>query len=120
MRRLVVSSSLLVVALAACAGDRSAHVDPARSAVPTGHPFQVEGTVQSVGGGILGLGGRTVTIARQNAPSVALHVASKTVVILNDRPAPLSQLREGDQVRAIFDFDQDTPVAIEIDARPRR
>ena len=49
-----------------------------------------------------------------------LHVADGTRVTIDDRPAKLSDLREGDDVHAVFDFDKGTPIAIEIDAKPHR
>jgi hypothetical protein len=114
-RALLLSS---VLAIAACSTtSKTATADPARSPVATSHPYEMKGTVQSVGGGLLGMG-NSVTIARDGAPAAQLHVADKTQIMLNDRPAKLSDLRQGDDVRAVFDFDKDTPVAIQIVVKP--
>jgi Cu/Ag efflux protein CusF len=83
--------------------------------IATSHPYEMKGTVQSVSG-VLGVG-RTVTIARKDAPAAQLHVAEQTRITLNDKPARLTDLREGDEVRALFDFDQSRPTALEIDAK---
>jgi hypothetical protein len=124
MRRTIFVTTLLVLA-AACStasrSDRTASADPARSPVPSSEPFEVKGTVQDVGGGgLLGMEADSLTIAREGAPAARLHVADKTRITLDDRPSKLSDLREGDEVRASFDFDGDRPVAIEIVAEPRR
>jgi Cu/Ag efflux protein CusF len=83
--------------------------------VATAHPYEMKGTVQSVGG-ILGVG-KSITVARKDAPAAQLHVADETRITLDDRPAKLSDLREGDEVRAIFDFDQSRPVALQLQAK---
>ncbi len=36
------------------------------------------------------------------------------------RVTRLGDLRPGDDVRVVFDFDKDTPVALRIEARPHR
>ncbi len=120
-RALLLSSLLAVTACMTTSGptNRAATADPNRSPVATSHPFEMKGTVQSVGGGLLGMG-NSVTIARDGAPATQLHVADKTQITLDDRPAKLSDLRQGDDVRAVFDFDKDTPVAIQIVAKPGR
>jgi len=121
--RLLWLSIILAAACAARSGriDRTATADPARSPVPTTQPFEVKGMVHAVtGSGLLGMEADTVTINREGAPAARLHVADKTRITLDDRPAKLSDLREGDEVRAVFDFDEDRPVAIEIVAEPRR
>jgi hypothetical protein len=118
--------ALAVFSLAACSTspgklDRSASADPDRSPVPTEHPYEMKGTVKTVSGeGLLGMEPDTITIARDGAPVARLHVADKTQITLEDRRARLSDLREGDEVRAYFDFDRDRPVAIQIVAEPRR
>jgi Cu/Ag efflux protein CusF len=124
MRRMLLLSSVIALAgLSACktTEPRSSAADPRTSPVATSHPFEMKGKVRSVGGSaLLGVvGGNSVTISRDNAPDVQLHVADKTRVTLGDRPARLSDLREGDEVRAVFDFDRDAPVAIDIVAKPK-
>jgi hypothetical protein len=119
---LLLAAVVAAASLSACATSRSSDASVAASPTspaPTHHPFEVEGTVRSVGGGLLGMG-RSVTIARDQAPNAQLHVVDNTRIVVNDRPAKLSDVREGDEVRALFDFDGGTPVAIEIDAKPRR
>jgi Cu/Ag efflux protein CusF len=76
----------------------------------------MKGTVQSVGGGLLGVA-RSITVARKDAPAAQLHVAEQTRITLDDRAAKLSDLREGDEVRALFDFDESRPVALQIEAK---
>jgi hypothetical protein len=85
--------------------------------VRTAHPYEVEGTVKATGG-FLGIG-RSVTIARKDAPTMVLQVAEGTRVTIDDRPAQLSDLREGDEVRAVFDFDGASAVAIDIEVDDR-
>jgi hypothetical protein len=121
-----VSSAIAALGLAACStfqggtSDRTASRDTRRSsAVGSAHPFQVEGTVASVGEGMLGLGGRSITISRTDAPDAQLRISGDTKVTLDDRRATLDDLRPGDDVRAVFDFDQGTPVAIELKAGQR-
>ncbi|ABS27697.1 hypothetical protein [Anaeromyxobacter sp. Fw109-5] len=115
----------MVIALAACSttsqpADRPASTPTARdSPVATEHPFEVKGTVKSVGEGLLGMG-ESLTVARDGAPSAQLKIAERTRITLDDRPVKLSDLREGDEVRALFDFDGATPVAIEIEAKPAK
>ncbi len=126
MRRMLLLSPLIALAgLSACSTSQkrvSSTADPRTSPVPTNHPFQADGKVKSVGGSsLLGVvGGNSVTIQRDGAPDVQLHVTDKTLVTLDDRPVRLSELKEGDQVRAVFDFDHDTPVAIELYAKPKK
>lgn len=90
----------------------------ADSPVATAHPYELKGKVKSVTGGVLGVG-KGVTIARDDAPSVRLHVEDGTHIKLDGQVARLSDLREGDEVRALFDFRESTPVAIEIEAKKR-
>jgi hypothetical protein len=121
---LLVSALVLAAGVAGCAtstreAQRPATPAAARSPIASDHPFEVKGTVKSVGDGLLGMG-RSVTIARDGAPAAELHVAEETRVTLDDRPAKLSDLREGDEIRARFDFDKSTPVAIELQAKPKR
>jgi hypothetical protein len=99
----------------------------ARPPVASAHPFEVEGRVSEVSKGVLGqqegvmgIGGSTLVISRDDAPQAALHVTEETRISLDDRPAKLADLREGDEVRAKFDFDGSAPVAIEIDATAKR
>jgi Cu/Ag efflux protein CusF len=108
------------VALVSCTGSR---VQQPRSAevrreapVQTAQAYEMKGTVESVGGGVLGMG-ESVTIRRQDAPAVRLGVADQTSIVLEGRPAKLSELREGDEVRAVFDFRDSNPIAIEIEAK---
>ncbi len=117
------SFALLAAGLLAC-GTSSGAQQPrssevrADSPVPTAHPYELKGKVKTVSGGILGVG-QGVTIAREDAPSVRLHVENGTRVELDGQPVRLSDLREGDEVRALFDFRESTPVAIEIKAKKR-
>jgi hypothetical protein len=99
--------------------EREREEDRRRAAVESEHPFEVEGTVRSIGDGVLGMG-RSLTIAREDAPPAQLQVAEETRIMLEDRPARLADLREGDEVRVVFDFDGASAVAIEIDAEPDR
>ncbi len=96
---------------------RSAEVR-ADAPVASAHPYEVKGKVRSVSGGLLGVG-QGVTIARDDAPSVRLHVENGTLVKLDGQVARLSDLREGDEVRALFDFRESTPIAIQIDGKKR-
>jgi hypothetical protein len=117
-------------ALGACARTQApAASDDRRDARPpvaSAHPFEVEGRVSSVSEGVLGqeegvlgIGGSALVISRDDAPKASLRVTDETRITLDDRPARLTDLREGDEVRAKFDFDGTTPVAIEIDASKR-
>jgi Cu/Ag efflux protein CusF len=116
-----VFAALATAALAACSTSGGAQQprtgDVRQGPVATAQPYEMKGTVQSVGG-LLGVG-RSITVARKDAPAAQLHVAEQTKVTLDDRPAKLSDLREGDEVRAVFDFDQSRPVAIEIAAKKK-
>lgn len=116
---------LLVTAALAAAGCGTSGAQAPRTAevradspVKTAHPYEVKGKVKDTGG-ILGMA-RSVTIAREDAPPVVLHVVEGTHITLEDRPARLSDLREGDEVRAVFDFDEASPVAIDIQAKKGR
>ncbi len=91
-----------------------------QSPIATRHPYEMTGRVQSVGAGLLGIGSRSVTVAREDAPPAVLHVADRTKIELDGRVSRLGELRPGDDVRVVFDFDKDTPVAIEIAAKPHR
>ncbi len=106
-------------ALLACAsgGAQAPQTTAARPDAPvqTAHPYEVKGKVKSTGG-ILGVA-RSVTIVRDGAPTLVLHVADGTKITLNDKPAHLSDLREGDDVRALFDFEDSSPVAIDVDVK---
>jgi hypothetical protein len=93
---------------------------PPNSPVATRHPYEMEGRVQSVGNGFLGVGGHSLTVAREGAPPAVLHVVDGTQVALQGRGARLGDLRPGDDVRVTFDFDKDAPIAIRIDAKPHR
>jgi hypothetical protein len=119
------TSVLVVIAALAAAGcgtsggqgPRNAEVR-ADSPVRTAHPYEVKGKVKETGG-ILGMA-RSVTIEREDAPPVVLHVVEGTKITLGEKPARLSDLREGDEVRAVFDFDESRPVAIDIHAKKGR
>jgi len=116
-------ASYLAVAaasLVACAGSQGPRTAEARPDAPvrTTHPYEVKGKVASVGG-VLGIG-KSVTIAREEAPAVQLHVAEGTRITIEDRVARLSDLREGDEVRALFDFDGSRPIAIDIEVKKGR
>lgn len=112
--------AVAAVALAACAGrtaqqPRTAEA-PRDAPVQTAQAYEMTGTVESVGGGLLGIG-ESVTIRRKDAPAVRLGVAGETRIVLQGRRAALSELREGDEVRAVFDFKDSNPVALEIEAK---
>jgi hypothetical protein len=112
--------AVVVAALVSCTGSgaqRPQSTEVRRdSPVPTSQPYEMKGTVESVGGGLLGIG-ESITIRRDNAPAVQLRVADQTRITLDDRPGKLSDLRPGDDVRAVFDFDRSNPVAIDIVAK---
>lgn len=124
MRRTILLSLAAAASLTACAtqraSDRTTTREPTSrgSPIASAHPFELEGKVISVGDGLLGVG-RSVTIERSDAPSAQLKVAEETRINIDDRPARLADLREGDEVRATFDFDGGTATAIEISAKPR-
>jgi hypothetical protein len=92
---------------------------PPQSPVATRHPYEMDGRVQSVGGGLLGMG-RSITVGRDQAPPAVIHVANETRVTVDGRVSGLGDVRPGDDVRVLFDFDKDTPVAIQIEAKPHR
>ncbi len=121
MRKNLIFTIIIAAALAACstrgAQQPRAGEAPAGGPIATAQPYEMKGTVQSVGG-LLGVG-RSITIARKDAPPAQLHVADQTRVTLNDRPVALTELRQGDEVRAVFDFQESRPVAIEIKAKGR-
>jgi Cu/Ag efflux protein CusF len=112
--------ALAAVLLVACAGTgaRAPHTTEVRRDAPvaTAQAYEMNGTVEAVGGGLLGIG-ESVTIRRENAPAVQLRVADQTRIALDGRSARLSDLREGDEVRAVFDFKDNSPVAIELEAK---
>jgi hypothetical protein len=116
-------ATLLAVAAAAlaCSGGRAQQPRaeaPADAPVQTKQAYEMKGVVESVGGGLLGLG-ESVTIRREDAPAVRLGVADGTRIVLDGRRAALSELREGDEVRAVFDFRNSSPVAIELEAKKK-
>jgi hypothetical protein len=113
--------ALAALALVSCSGAQRPQSSEVRrdSPVATAHPYEMKGTVKSVGEGLLGIG-ESLTIRREDAPAATLSVADRTHVTLDDRTARLADLREGDEVRAVFDFDGSTPVAIEIQAKKAR
>jgi len=82
--------------------------------------YEVRGTVASAGGGLFG--GDRVKIDRAGEPQAELHVDDNTRITLGGQPAKLSDLSEGDEVRATFDMDGDHAVATSIRAerKPRR
>lgn len=119
MRTNLVVSVVVAAVLAACtsrgAQQPRAGEQRREGPVATAQAYEMKGNVQAVGG-VLGVG-RSITIARKDAPAAQLHVAEQTRITLDDRPAALSDLREGDEVRAMFDFDASRPVALEIKAK---
>lgn len=119
--RTTVMLTIAALAAAGCRGPSGQGPDAAAvrpdAPVQTAHPYEVKGRIEGTGG-ILGVG-RSVKIAREDAPPVVLHVVEGTRITLGDKPASLSDLREGDEVRAVFDFDESRPVAIDIDAEKR-
>jgi Cu/Ag efflux protein CusF len=118
MRKHLILAVAAAAALVACSsrGAQQPRAGDTRREGPiaTAQPYEMKGTVQSVGG-VLGVG-RSITIVRKDAPTAQLHVAEQTRITLDDRPAALSDLREGDEVRAVFDFDESRPIALEIEA----
>lgn len=119
---LVTLAAALAVSACASSGAQQPLTEAPRQQAPvaTRHPYEMKGRVQSIGSGFLGMGGRSLTVAREDAPPAVLHVADKTRIDLQGRVSRLGDLRPGDDVRVVFDFDKDAPVAIEIDARPHR
>ncbi|MFT3914215.1 MAG: hypothetical protein QM704_08870 [Anaeromyxobacteraceae bacterium] len=89
------------------------------AASQTRNPFEVEGRLGVVGKGLLGID-RSITVMRNDGPPARLHVADGTQIMLDDRPARLTDLREGDEVRATFDFDDSTPVLLKLEAKQHR
>ncbi len=122
MRRIpAIASIAAALAFSACAtsGAQPTNQSSApQSPVATKHPFEMKGKVESVSGGVLGVA-RNVTIARDQAPSAVLHVADETRITVDGKVTKLSDIRPGDDVRALFDFDGGTPIAIEIDAKTK-
>jgi ABC-type uncharacterized transport system auxiliary subunit len=116
-------SLALAAALSACASSRpqqpTTQAPPPQSPIATRHPFELTGKVASVGEGILGVG-RSLTIAREDAPPAVLRVADETRIVVDGRVSKLAELRAGDDVKALFDFDKSTPVALQIEAKPHR
>lgn len=124
MRRFpAVAAAAAAIALSACATSGAQQPTtqalPPQSPVATKHPFEIKGKVESVSGGVLGVA-RNVTIARDEAPSAVLHVADETRITVDGKVSKLSDVRQGDDVRALFDFDGSMPIAIEIDAKTKR
>ncbi len=121
-RALSIAALAATIALSACATSGAqqptSQAAPPQSPVATKHPFEMKGKVESVSGGLLGVA-RNVTIARSDAPSAVLHVADQTRITVDGKVSKLSDVRQGDDVRATFDFDGSTPIAIEIDAKKR-
>ncbi len=116
---LVVATSLAASACASSGAQQPITQAPRQdSPIATRHPYEMKGRVQSVGGGFLS--SKSVTVAREDAPAAVVHVADRTRIDLEGRVARLGDLRPGDDVRVLFDFDKDSPVAIEIDAQPHR
>jgi Cu/Ag efflux protein CusF len=115
-----ISLALAAALLVACAGTgaRAPQTTEVRRDAPvaTAQAYEMSGTVEAVGAGLLGVG-ESVTIRRENAPAVQLRVADETRIMLDGRSARLSELREGDEVRAVFDFKDSTPVAIDVEAK---
>lgn len=118
-----VLAAVAVTAISACASrgaqQPTARAAPPQSPIATQHPYEMNGKVQSVGGGLLGMG-RSVSIAREDAPPAVLRVAEETRITIEGRASKLADLRPGDDVRAVFDFDESTPVALEIEAKRDR
>jgi Cu/Ag efflux protein CusF len=112
--------ALGAAALVSCMGSRAQQPRSAEARrdapVRTAQAYEMKGTVESVGGGVFGLG-EGVTIRRRDAPAVRLGVANETRIVLEGRSAKLSELREGDEVRAVFDFKDSNPIALEIEAK---
>lgn len=123
MRRSITLGAAALGALLACASSGTqqptTQAPPPQSPVATRRPYQMDGRVQSVGGGLLGMG-RSITVARDQAPPAVIHVADETRVAVDGRVSKLADVRPGDDVRVLFDFDKDTPVAIQIEAKPHR
>lgn len=124
MRRIpAVVSVAAAIALSACATSGAqqptSQATPPQSPVATKHPFEIKGKVQSVSGGLLGVA-RNVTISRDQAPDAVLHVADETRITVDGKVTKLSEVKQGDDVRALFDFDGSMPIAIEIDAKQHR
>ncbi len=114
-----IAAALAFSACATSGAQQPVNQAPPQSPVATKHPFQMDGKVKSVSGGVLGVA-RNVEISRDDAPSATLHVADQTRVTVDGKVSKLSDVKAGDDVRALFDFDGGTPVAIEIDAKTRR
>lgn len=110
----------LAAAALACAGSgaQSPRQTEVRRDAPvaTSQAYEMKGRVEAVGGGLLGIG-ESITIRREDAPAVQLRIADQTRISLDGRSANLSELREGDEIRAVFDFRDSSPVALEIDAK---
>jgi hypothetical protein len=99
----------------AARGERAPSRD-AQAAGPRSR-FEVRGTVASTGGGLFG--GNKLTIDRAGAPPAELRVGDDTRITIGGQPAKLSDLAEGDEVRATFDMDGDRAVATSIRAEHR-
>lgn len=113
MRRLLIACAAALPALAGAqeggARDASRFFDSGWFELQDN--YEVEGTVSSVDASK-----DRITISREDLPPASLSVAPDTRIELDGEDARLSQIRQGQEVRATFNLARDTPLAVEIEA----
>jgi hypothetical protein len=67
-------------------------------------------------GRVARVSGSSVTLHRDDLPDVTLKTSSGTRIEVNGNPAKVSQLRPGEDVRASFNLQGSSPMAVEIKA----
>lgn len=74
--------------------------------------FEVEGTLSKVSKS-------SVTLQREELPAATLAVSKDTKVEVDGQQASVSQLKQGQDVKASFNLQGNRPVAVEIKAEPK-
>ncbi|PTL77572.1 hypothetical protein [Vitiosangium sp. GDMCC 1.1324] len=111
MRKLLVA---LVVTLGSVA---MAEQPPAPSTSPsTGTEAPQAQTTYNAAGTVKSANDNSVTISRPNRKDSSLEVRQDTVVMLDGKKVEASALPEGSQVRARFQREGQTLIAVELDA----
>lgn len=75
--------------------------------------FDIEGKISKVSE-------TSITITREDLPAATLKVSKDTKVEVDGEKASTSQLRQGEDVKASFNLQDDKPVAVEIKAEKKK
>jgi hypothetical protein len=83
-----------------------------QGAFEQGKAFQLRGRIKDAGSD-------EITVARSGLPPASLEIRDRTKVTIDGKPAKASDLKEGAEVRALFQLEDDEIVAVMVNAKSK-